>query len=207
MKNLIIVCAGGFGKEALRIAEQMNEKKPTWNIQGFIDDTIPIGTEIYHGYRILGNISDVLPSSNQSYVIGNSNPKSKMELYTLLKSKGCIFATLINPRIYIPPETIIGEGSIISDAWFGSDVVLGKCVHIAGSMVGDATIGDFSTTTGFANIAGGKLGKCVFVGSHAVVLNNVKVGDNARISAGSIVFRNVKHDTIVYGNPARELKI
>ena len=86
MKDLIIVCAGGFGKEALGIAEQMNEKEPTWNIQGFIDDTIPIGTEIYHGYKILGGISDVVPSSNQSYVIGNSNPKSKMELYTLLKS-------------------------------------------------------------------------------------------------------------------------
>ena len=177
MKDLIIVCAGGFGKEALRIAEQMNEKNQIWNIQGFIDDTIPIGTEIYHGYKILGTIADVLPSSNQSYVIGNSNPNSKMKLYALLKSKGCDFATLINPRIYLPPEIVIGEGAVISDAWFGNEVVLGKCVHIAGSMVGDATIGDFSTTTGFANIAGGILGKGVFVGSHAVVLNNVKIGD------------------------------
>lgn len=31
-------------------------------------------------------------------------------------------------------------------------------------MIGEATIGDFATTTGFSNIAGAILGKRVFVG-------------------------------------------
>ena len=71
-------------------------------------------------------------------------------------------------------------------------------------MVGGASIGDFSTTTGFANIAGAHLGNRVFVGSHAVILNGKKVGDDAIVCAGSIVFSNVKAGTKVFGNPAKK---
>lgn len=35
MKDLIIIGAGGFGKEALVIAQEMNKNNPQWNILGF----------------------------------------------------------------------------------------------------------------------------------------------------------------------------
>ena len=97
----------------------------------------------------------------------------------MLKSKGANFATLINPTVVIPKEMEIGEGCTITRAWFGINVKLGNCVDVHGSMIGGSTIDDFSTTTGFANIAGAQIGKRVFIGSHAVVLNKVKVGDDA----------------------------
>ena len=43
-------------------------------------------------------------------------------------------------------------------------MILGNCVTVMSSMIGEATIGDFATTTGFSNIAGAILGKRVFVG-------------------------------------------
>lgn len=206
MKDLIIVCAGGFGKEALSIAEMMNIPDPQWNILGFIDDTKAVGENIFRGYKVLGSIKEWQPKSNEYFALGVAKPQVKEILYNILHQKGAKFATLIKPSTHIPQETIIGEGCIIGQAWIGINVMLGKCVHIAGSMVGETHIDDFSTTTGFTNIAGANIGKRVFVGSHAVVLNGRKVGDDATIGAGSIVFNNVKPNTTVIGNPAKKLE-
>lgn len=205
MKDLIIVGAGEFGKEALMIAEYMNEKSMQWNILGFIDDGLEIGTNVFRDYKVIGSIKEWSPLNNQYFAMGISNPLVKEKIYNIIHGKGGIFATLIKPVTVVPQETIIGEGCVIGQAWIGVNVILGKCVHIAGSMVGGATIGDFSTTTGFANIAGAQLGKRVFVGSHAVILNGKKVGDDAMVCAGSIVFSNVKAGVKVMGNPAKKV--
>lgn len=50
------------------------------------------------------------------------------------------------------------------------------------------------------------LGKKVFVGAGAIILRNVTVGDNAIISAGSVVGRDVPANVVVMGNPARVIK-
>lgn len=207
MKDLIIVCAGQFAKEALLIAEMMNDSEPQWNIMGFLDDNKEIGMEVFRGYKVIGHIRDWIPEENQYFAMGVARPGTKEKLYDVIHGRGGKFATLIMPTTIIPKETIIEEGCVIGHAWIGLDVVLGKCVHVAGSMVGESTIGDFSTTTGFANVAGAKLGQRVFVGSHAVILNGKKVGDDALISAGSIVISNVKEGTNVFGNPARRIDL
>ena len=205
MKDLIIVGAGSFGCEAITLAEVINDTAQEWNILGFIDDAKEIGTEVFRGYRVIGKIKDWTPKSSEYFSFGISSPQVKEKLFNLLKSKGANFATLINPTVVVPKEMEIGEGCTITRAWLGINVKLGNCVDVHGSMIGGSTIDDFSTTTGFANIAGAQIGKRVFIGSHAVVLNKVKVGDDAFICAGSIVFNKVKPGTKVMGNPAKKV--
>lgn len=50
------------------------------------------------------------------------------------------------------------------------------------------------------------LGKNVWVGSNATVLPGVTIGDNAVIAAGAVVTKDVAHDTIVGGVPAKVIK-
>jgi len=38
MKKVIIIGAGGVGREVALIINQINNFKPTWNIIGFLDD-------------------------------------------------------------------------------------------------------------------------------------------------------------------------
>lgn len=207
MKDLIIVCGGSFAKEALEIIQQMNESKPQWNILGFIDDEKEIGSEVFRGYKVIGTIKDWVIKDSDYFAMGVSRPQIKEKLFNYLKGKGARFATIIHPGTHIPEGTVIGEGCVISRSWIGIEVVLGNCVNVAGSMIGESKIDDFSTTTGFANIAGATLGKRVFVGSHAVILNGKKVGDDAKVAAGSIVFSNVKAGTTVWGNPAKKVDL
>jgi 2,3,4,5-tetrahydropyridine-2,6-dicarboxylate N-acetyltransferase len=46
----------------------------------------------------------------------------------------------------------------------------------------------------------------VLIGANAVVLEGVKVGKGAVVAAGSIVVKNVEHNTVVAGVPAKMLK-
>ena len=51
-----------------------------------------------------------------------------------------------------------------------------------------------------------RLGKNVWVGSHATILAGVTVGDNAVIAAGAVVAKDVPANTVVGGVPARVIK-
>ena len=207
MKDIIIVGAGGFGREAYYLIQAINAVTPTWHIKGFISD-IPVDLkEKMIDAPILGTIKDWQPSGKEVFAMGISSPKGKEKVAGILKSRGAFFETLIGPKVAICPTAVVGEGSVITyPSTIGDFAKIGSFVNVAGSMIGqDAQIGDFSTTTGYANVTNATLGKRVFVGSHAVILNNRKIGDDAFICAGSIVFHNVKSGTKVFGNPAKKL--
>lgn len=50
------------------------------------------------------------------------------------------------------------------------------------------------------------LGRNVWVGSNATILQGVTIGDNAIIAAGAVVTRDVAPDTVVGGVPARFIR-
>jgi len=50
------------------------------------------------------------------------------------------------------------------------------------------------------------LGKNVWIGSGAMILPGVSIGDNAVVAAGSVVTKDVAAGTVVAGNPARFIK-
>ena len=51
-----------------------------------------------------------------------------------------------------------------------------------------------------------KIGRNVWIGSNSTILPGVTVGDNAVISAGSVVTRDVPENMVVAGNPAKVTK-
>lgn len=209
MKDLIIVGAGGFGREALYVASDINKFHPQWNIKGFIDDNLNALDDIKCNYPILGKIKDWETSENEVYVMGISSPQAKEKVSFILKERGAKFITLIHPRAMVYETATIGEGCIIGGmSNIGDCAIIGNFVNVAGSIVGqDSSIDDFSTTTAFVNIANAKIGKRVFIGSHSVILNGKKVGDDAFVCAGSIVLSNVKPGTKVMGYPAKKIDI
>ena len=208
MKDIIIVGAGAFGREVLYLIESINNVSKKWNIKGFIDDDCNALQKANCDYKIIGTIKDWIPSENEIFALGISTPKTKEAVVKLLKSKGAHFATLISPNTEILSNTEIGEGSVVTLGWIGDNVKIEKFTHIAGSMIGqDSVIGEFSTITGFANVVSAHIGKRVFMGSHSVILNGRKIGDDVFVCAGSIVFNHVKPNTKVFGNPAKKIDL
>ncbi len=51
-----------------------------------------------------------------------------------------------------------------------------------------------------------KIGKRVWIGSHATILPGVTIGDNSVVAAGAVVTKDVEPNTIVAGVPAKVVK-
>lgn len=54
MKDIVIIGAGGFGREIAWLIEDINEVKKEWNIIGFIDDSAEKQNRLINGYKVLG---------------------------------------------------------------------------------------------------------------------------------------------------------
>ena len=50
------------------------------------------------------------------------------------------------------------------------------------------------------------IGNHVWLGMRAIILKGVTIGDNSIVAAGSIVTKDVKANTIISGNPAKQIK-
>ena len=67
MKKLIIIGAGGFGREVKMLVDQINAVRPTYTFVGFYDDGKEVGT-LVNGFPVLGNVAD-LNAVNEPLVV------------------------------------------------------------------------------------------------------------------------------------------
>jgi sugar O-acyltransferase (sialic acid O-acetyltransferase NeuD family) len=202
MKDLIIVGAGETGRERLDVIKKINTIEKRWNIKGFLSDELDVLDKVECDYQIIDTIVDYMPKENDIFVCGIAMPRTKEKVVSILKARGAMFETIIHPKSCVGSFVRLGEGCYI-DGDISPNACLGNFVSVMCSLIGGTSIiGDFSTTTAYANIACAKLGRRVFVGSHAVILNNVSVGDDAYVGAGSVVLKNIKPNMKVFGAPA-----
>lgn len=210
MKKLIIVGAGGFGREVLSYCFGMEARSKEWEIAGFLDDN-PKALEGYpYDWPIFGTIQDYMPKDDEIFVMGIGFPTpTKMAIAQNLINKGAEFLTLIHRTTVLGLNTVVGKGSIMAPfSLLSSDVVVGDFVtfNAYASAGHDAMIQDGCTISSYGSIAGNvRLGKGVFVGLHGCILPGVNVGDYATIAAGSVVVKNVKSGTTAIGVPAKRL--
>ena len=113
MKNIVIIGAGGVGREVSLIIEKINKLKATWNLIGFIDDNVNNWNKVINGYPVIGGMDSLEKLPLDTYVviaIANYNAKKKIVNKIDNKFK---FATIIDPKVWIHDYMTIGEGTII----------------------------------------------------------------------------------------------
>ena len=115
------------------------------------------------------------------------------------------FASLIQMRVSevfgvdIHPGARIGQGIMIDHA---HSIVIGETAVVGDnvSMLHSVTLGGTGKQDGDRHP---KIGNGVLIGAGAKVLGNIRVGDCARIAAGSVVLEEVPPRSTVAGVPAR----
>ncbi len=124
--------------------------------------------------------------------------KNESEMYELIPHIG---------NVILEDYIEIGQNNCIDRAVLGSTIVhknvkTDNHVHIAhGVEIGENTI-----LTAHVMIAGStRIGQNVWVGPSVAIINNVKIGNGAYIGLGAVVIRDVLDNTVVVGNPAKEL--
>jgi predicted dinucleotide-utilizing enzyme len=113
MKDIIIVGAGGLGREVLQWLTDINQKKETWKIKGFIDDNIHALKNYTYPKKVLGTIEDWKPSENEVFVCAISDPdiKERVVKTAEVPRSGIRFA--YSPDAAIGAYNELGEGVVI----------------------------------------------------------------------------------------------
>ena len=210
MKRLIILGAGGFGREVAGYARLMQERGSGWDIAGFLDDN-PDALKGYEDldFGIIGSIQDYFPQEEDLFANGIGQPALRKQLVEKLESRGARFTTIIHPSVIIGRNVTFGDGCVFPpNVVLTADVRIGRhtCLNVGTCVSHDAVLGDFVQTSNFCDITGYvTLEDGVFMGSHATVLPSITVGKWAKIGAGAVVIKKVRPETTVIGLPARQL--
>lgn len=111
----------------------------------------------------------------------------------------------------ITGEVVIGaDCSINASTAVRGDVVLGSAVRVGAhtSILGFNHSMEPGTEVFRQPLTsrGVRIGDDVWIGSHVVVLDGVRVGDHAVLAAGAVVTKDVPSGAVVGGNPARRLR-
>jgi sugar O-acyltransferase (sialic acid O-acetyltransferase NeuD family) len=213
-KPILIVGAGGFGREVFWLISEINSCNHEWDVLGFLDDDKNALDNFENYPAIIGTINDYDVINNRyngTVFIINAigDPDTRKKTVCSLNNVGAKWATLIHPTASIGTNSTIKEGSILTrNSIVTCDAKIGCHVHINifSSCDHDTTIGDFCTISPKVDVQGGaQLGEGVFLGGSAVVLPKARVGDWSRVGALSLVLRNVKPKTTVFGVPAKDI--
>ena len=206
MNKIIIVGAGGFGRELFQWIKDINAVKPTWEIAGFIDDDIQALDGVETDGKIIGTIKDWQPKEDEEFALAMGSPALKRKIVGILKAKGAKFATVIHPTALLSPFAHYGEGFIMFPySKLSCNTTVGDFVTLLSTPIGhDNVIGEYTVISGGCNIVRNvKIGKDVFLAAGVCIAQDVVIGDGAYLGLGSVVLKDVEAGKKVFGNPAR----
>ena len=209
MQDLVIVGAGGFGREVAWLVEEINEADATWNLMGFIDNQKSEGS-IINGYPVLGDESWFINHKEANAVIAIGDPIVRQKIASRLALHSVSFASLIHPEISIHSTVSVGLGSILCrgtivtvNVDIGSHVI----INLDSTIGHDAILNDFVTIFPSCNISGFvRIGSHSLLGTGTQIIQELNVGENVYIGAGAVVNRDIPNNSVAVGVPARVIK-
>lgn len=210
MKHLLILGAGGFGREIYWAATESIGYGIEFDVKGYLDpDSHRLDN--FEGYPpILGTEDTYKIEEEDVFICAFGDVKLKERCCNKIKEKGGKFITLIHKDAYIAKNVIIGEGCVISKGvGISCDIRIGNYVTIqAYAVLGhDVVISDF-VSLGTRVFLGGasKIGYASTLHTNSIVLPLINVGSQCVVGAGSVVIRKVKDGETVFGNPAKKVE-
>lgn len=210
MQKLIVIGAGGFGRETLDVIEAINDVAPTFELLGVIDaHPNAVNLERLRQRRIqyLGADEGLVVDLEALFVVAIGSPHVRRMVAGRILSTGATPATLLHPRAGIGSASRIGRGSVIcSGAQVSTNVSIGEHVHLnPNSTIGhDTVIGDCVSINPGAIVSGDvEIGRDTLIGAGAVVLQGLRIGSSSTVGAAACVTRDVGSSITVKGIPAR----
>lgn len=211
MKEIVIIGAGGFGREVKVLIDDINKISPTYIFKGYYDDGFDKGILI-NGYRVLGSISDLNDSSTSMQVaVAIGDPNTKRRIIEQLNNPNIVYPTLIHPSVICSEDFVsVGMGSIICAGNILTcnieiqDFVILNLMCTVGH---DTTIKRYSSIMPSVNISGEViLNESVYIGTGAKIINQLEIGENTIIGAGAVVSKSLPSNCTAVGIPAKIIK-
>lgn len=210
LKNLVIIGAGGCGREVLQWAKHINAINPKWEIKGFLEYDEHALDGKGHDIGICGNDDTYEIKEEDEFIcaIGDSGLREKVA--NKLMERGARFTNIIHPTAIVAETSRLGNGvviypfSIISDNAVVGD---GTIINSHTTIGHDSHVGGYSTISAHCDITGMcDVGERVFMGTSSHLVPRSVIGNDVFICAGSTVMSRLRDHVKVMGNPAKMIK-
>lgn len=212
IKAVVIVGAGGFGRETLEILKDCNKVLKTWNVMGFIDEDKNLHGKIINNYPVLGGL-EWMRENNRSglgCICAIGTCETRKQVVEKLEGIGIPFYNAIHPSVIIKDFVELGKGVIIqAGSILAVNSKIGDHVHINfHCAIGhDAIIGNYCTISPMVTINGfNRLDEGVYVGAGASFIQEVSIGSWTIIGAGAAVVGDIPEKVVAVGVPAKVIK-
>ena len=212
MEKVVIVGAGGFGREVEWLINRINKISQTYEVIGFADDRIEIGKQVGHS-KVIMNTGELSKTSEKyNVVIAIANAKiRKMIAEKLIQNKNLVFPNIIDPSvIYEEEEISIGEGNIICA---GTIITVNISIGNFNIIDIDCTIGhddilkNYVTLYPSVNVSGNvEINDCTEIGTGAQIIQGLTITENVVVGASAAVVKNIEESGTFIGVPAKKIK-
>jgi sugar O-acyltransferase (sialic acid O-acetyltransferase NeuD family) len=207
MEKVVIVGAGGFGREVLEIFKDINKQKKKWEILGFIDSNIALHGKIINNYPVLGGLHWFETHKDVACVCAIGEPEAKKKVADELKKMDVHFCNAIHPSVIMSEFIEFGEGVIIcAGTILTVNIKIGNYVIInLNCTIGhDAIIENYCSMMPTVKINGNNhLYEGVYVGTGTTFIHQISVGAWSTIGAGAVVVTNIPDHVLALGVPAK----
>lgn len=220
MKRIVVIGAGGFGRECAEIIKWMSFSSRDVECIGFLDDNEELWGKKFNGIKVLGAI-DCINTFGDEYnppenffpvyfVCGIGVPKIKEKVVKRALELGYKPITIIHPSVLVFTGAKIGDGCVIA----------AKSIISINSKIGDYTLINHTCSIGHDAITGkycfvsplvamsgySEIGRGVSLGTCSSIIPYKKVGDWSTIGAGACVIRDIEANVTAVGVPAKVIR-
>jgi sugar O-acyltransferase (sialic acid O-acetyltransferase NeuD family) len=207
MRDLVIVGAGGHGREVLDVLEAVNAADARWNFLGFLDDGAGNGARLRRrNASIIGEVRQ-LRHLDADFVMGIGDSDARSRVSALAAKAGRRAAVLVHPAATLGSDVQLGPGVVVcAGARLTTNVRLGQHTHVNvnGVVSHDCRLGEFVTLSPGALVNGSvTLEDHVLLGTAAVVTPGRTVGARTWVGAGAVVTSDLSPGVVASGVPAR----
>ena len=206
VRRILIVGAGGFGREVLQWARDAWPRE-TAKIVGFLASDPGRASRHPSHPPIVGRPDDFVPEPGDAFLLGIGIPVVRRRVGEQLERLGAVFLTLVHPTSIVASTASIGHGSILCPyAIVNDSVVVGpfSLLNYHTSLGHDSKTGEFSVLSPYATLGGSaEIGPDTFLGLHASVGPSVRLGSQTKVSANSAALHDAPAQSLVFGAPGR----
>jgi len=210
MKHLLIIGAGGYGREMYGAALGAVGYGTEFDIRGYLDGRSD-ALAGFAGYPpVLGAPETYEPQPDDVFITALGNIESRRRCVALIEARGGTFISIIHKSAFLGPNVTVGAGTFIAhNVVLTADIRVGRhaAVFHNTSIGHDSVLEDFTHVYAQCSIGGAvqiEEGASVYPGS--VVVPRRTIGAKAVVGAGSTVILNVSAGVSVIGVPAKPIK-
>lgn len=210
MEDLVIIGAGGFGREVQQWTEDVNADKPRFRIVGYLDGDATLHGTFIHDLPVLGDVDWLDQHRSVAAAIAIGSPKIKRRMAERAAGWGIHYPAIVHPTAVVGRFVSIADGVIVCPGVIvTTDIRLERWVHlnIQTTIGHDCVLGQYVTVAPGCFVSGKvNLLEGSELGTGVDVVPGVSVGPWSMVGAGAVVSADVPRNVTAVGIPAKVIK-